>query len=1338
METEKENDVVVVFEDRKCEDEEMGEYESESQVEDEQRPLLLSPLLRLPLEILHIIQRQMDQATFFISLLTCRRFLTAAAFRPLVLHHLRRMPGLGLGLDNLEVDQLLSEFRKRAAASGHAARVLANLQEFEAASGSLMSKSVCTPHDPTPRRSEQTILAVPHRSGIIQLYDLTKHHVRKREELHIRPEDGNPGRIDVLKLAFASGSRDLAVLCRQEDISGWAPQLRAMESRKTSLIYKLLVFHRLYAKQKGYFYSSHEQETRDVVFPRDPVPVGLALASNGTACIAWKHPGMHEKTMVWLIYRHDKLMQSCSYDPSPLMSPLGDPPAIPSHTGREPLIFGMQFAERGKQLDLFEPGRHIQSWYSHVSESREQTHTLVSPNTCLLDLDNDDIWAEVLIGTPFHASHSSEVTVDWDPSPHCSTSYLALGITEHSYGSDHPNVFIMQQEIYKRSQDCDHLLNLEAGRGPVFQWKALALLAGYRQGSSSLGTVMAISPEGTRIAAARWSRVYLWSFDPKSLLQGGLQIYFPPQDYNARKGIGRLRPTILPQSRGVVHSMIWTNEEHLFAITDRGLVKWDLGWMCDGEKEDLSMEYDTWPDYAVCLPAPGTGDPKIPPTLRNTLGEIREFYKHEGAMSAAATGAPARQHILSRPHVESPTNTSTDLTPVIRDQLSHVDERHPRNSLPQNRIDQAGHFVERASTLPSSFSTDGPTLILPQDFVELLKGHLPQDLLLLDLRVFAQYSKSRITGALNLCIPTTLLKRSSYTVQRLSETFSNKKDDKAKFDSWQNTKAVVVYDAASWALSEATSCVNILKKFTKENWQGATYILKGGFDHFAKKFPEQVDGRLSSEIDGSGVKKLSIDPPTATPVAGGCAMPTTRTAANPFFGTIRQNMDLVDGVGQMPITLPSNLDGPALAKVPEWLKNSALPTDEGKTVAARFLAIEKAEQQRMQKALSANVSFGTPNPLSPNNVQVAGIEKGTKNRYKDILPFDHSRVRLQDVPSDGCDYVNASHVKAEGCKRRYIASQAPVPTTFQDFWRVIWEQDVRLIIMLSAESEGGQLKCHPYWLSGEYGPFRLKAVSERKQNLDRKGGIRKSYTSPMRSSTKDTDSSPDVVRRHSSKPSGIINGADFDWNQNANGSSFRNPHGSPHPAPVDPDKPYVTIRKLALSHMNQPFAALREVTQVQYSSWPDFGAPARPAEILGLVDVCNSIIRFDSGDRRPGHTPEAVTQDGEYPIVVHCSAGCGRTGTFCTIDSVIDMLRRQHNYRHNQRKLGHMASTHDRIDSDLPEEEAWLADDSKDLVASTVASFRLQRLSMVQTLRQFVLCYESVLEWVVSEAMNPL
>ena len=328
-------------------------------------------------------------------------------------------------------------------------------------------------------------------------------------------------------------------------------------------------------------------------------------------------------------------------------------------------------------------------------------------------------------------------------------------------------------------------------------------------------------------------------------------------------------------------------------------------------------------------------------------------------------------------------------------------------------------------------------MVAPQDIAHLLKT-LPEELLLLDLRVSPQYSHSRISGAINLCIPTTLLKRPSYNVQRLMDALTMEAE-KARFARWRDVKFIVVYDGSSSLLRDATSSLNTLKKFANEGWKGNAYVVCGGFAKFSTEVPDMVDRQPRNEAETSNKKALSLEPAMTgiAPVAGGCPMPSAKIAGNAFFGNIRQNMDLIGGVGQMPIKHPGALTEHGKTSLPRWLLQASDTKDGGKTVSDRFLAIEKAEQRRLQKALSGNVSYGSPAPDTPKSVQIAGIEKGSKNRYNNIWPYDHTRVRLQGVPSGGCDYINASHVKAAWTNKHYIATQAPMPATFEVRMQII-------------------------------------------------------------------------------------------------------------------------------------------------------------------------------------------------------------------------------------------------------------------------------------------------------------
>lgn len=401
------------------------------------------------------------------------------------------------------------------------------------------------------------------------------------------------------------------------------------------------------------------------------------------------------------------------------------------------------------------------------------------------------------------------------------------------------------------------------------------------------------------------------------------------------------------------------------------------------------------------------------------------------SQSGLITGVASPPSFLDIPRQESPLNV-----PNLRSQISRVDDMHPRQSLPQHRVDppsppDPSAHAHRGQTLPTSLSKAGPVMITSQSLAQLMKGPSSPAILLLDVRVSPQFLQSRIKGAINICIPTTLLKRPSFDLQKLAETLSNKEELNI-FSTWKEASHIVVYDANPVNLRDATACVNMLKKFSNEGWRGASCIVSGGFLEFRKNFPDLINHGPGGEIENPSRPTLSIDSHKAgvMPVAGGCPMPATQTAANPFFGNIRQNMDLVGGVGLMPIQRPMSL-ADRMGEQPAWIARAADERNGGQIVADGFFRIEKAEQDRMYKALTAGVSYGSPTVASPTSVQISGIEKGEKNRYKDMLPFDHSRVRLQNIPRGGCDYINASHIKARWSNRRYIASQAPVPATFE-------------------------------------------------------------------------------------------------------------------------------------------------------------------------------------------------------------------------------------------------------------------------------------------------------------------
>ncbi|XP_063992536.1 tyrosine-protein phosphatase 10D isoform X4 [Diachasmimorpha longicaudata] len=191
-----------------------------------------------------------------------------------------------------------------------------------------------------------------------------------------------------------------------------------------------------------------------------------------------------------------------------------------------------------------------------------------------------------------------------------------------------------------------------------------------------------------------------------------------------------------------------------------------------------------------------------------------------------------------------------------------------------------------------------------------------------------------------------------------------------------------------------------------------------------------------------------------------------------------------------------------------------------------------------------------------------------KNRFTNILPYDHSRFKLQPVDDEeGSDYINANYVPGHNSPREFIVTQGPLHSTRDDFWRMVSESNSRAIVMLTRCIEKGREKCDHYWpmdtLPVYYGDICVTVLNETRYP---------------------------------------------DW----------------------------SITEFMLCRGDTK----RVIQHFHFTTWPDFGVPSPPQTLARFVRAFRERVRPD-----------------QRPIVVHCSAGVGRSGTFITLDRILQQIQ---------------------------------------------------------------------------------
>ncbi|XP_063337908.1 receptor-type tyrosine-protein phosphatase H-like [Pelmatolapia mariae] len=176
-----------------------------------------------------------------------------------------------------------------------------------------------------------------------------------------------------------------------------------------------------------------------------------------------------------------------------------------------------------------------------------------------------------------------------------------------------------------------------------------------------------------------------------------------------------------------------------------------------------------------------------------------------------------------------------------------------------------------------------------------------------------------------------------------------------------------------------------------------------------------------------------------------------------------------------------------IRKKSSFIGGSKVPNTQSKSIpAAKFP--DHFHQLSLDENRGFSEEYECLAPVGTDQTRKTAIlpENKAKNRFNNVLPYDWCRVKLTTSDPDGIsDYINANYMPGYSSNREYIATQGPLPSTVNDFWRMIWEQRVKRIVMVTNCIEGGRTKCEQYWAADSkpclYGELLVTMRSEQQE-----------------------------------------------------------------------------------------------------------------------------------------------------------------------------------------------------------------------------------------------------------------